>query len=384
MGIRRRLISKKLKKLLQIDASMTPAEPRKHHYVPQFLLKNFHSRKKRDEFFIQIFDKKIEKGWESNVKDAMCENDFHRFKISYESEEFFLNYENHFYSIETEASHSIQKLIKEKNLTKIDDQDRANIVAFITFQSLRTNQYRSIVDKSSKKIYDMVKQFSNSGDDDIVKMGDEEVKIGALKQSEDQLKQVSLRAIRDPKGLKEIMSHLLVKKWILYETTNKNPFYISDNPIVLHNDKEFGPYGNIGFAVPGIQIYFPISSTLTLGLVCPLLYKECREEVEKVKNLKQSFMSLRVMGRNPNFKIIEEQLLMLNNLEKAPLNYLNGFETGHPVKCKDENVLFFNSRQVMSAERFLACSNNDFELVKKMIKDDEKFRGGLIDYAMKL
>ena len=63
-------------------------------------------------------------------------------------------------------------------------------------------------------------------------------------------------------------------------------------------------------------------------------------------------MSLRVMGRNPNFKIIEEQLLMLNNLEKAPLNYLNGFETGHPVKCKDENVLFFNSRQVMSAERF--------------------------------
>ena len=38
----------------------------------------------------------------------------------------------------------------------------------------------------------------------------------------------------------------------------------------------------------------------------------------------------------------------------------------------------------MSAERFLACGNNDFELVKKMIKDDEKFRGGLIDYTMKL
>jgi hypothetical protein len=362
---------------------MTTPVPRKHHYVPQFLLKNFHSRQKRNEFFIKIFDKKIEKGWESNVKDAMCENDFHTFKISYEGEEFFLNYENHFYFVETNASLSIQKLIKEKNLTRIDDQDKANIAAFITFQSLRTNQFRAVMGNFGERIYDIVKQFPNSGDDDIIKMGNEEVKIGTLKKNEDRLKEDSFKIIRDSEVIKEIMTHLLVKKWILHETTNENPFYISDNPVVLHNDKKFGPYGNIGFAVPGIQIYFPISNTLTLGLVCPLLYEECREGLDKAKNLKQCLASLRVMGRNPDLKMIEEQLQNLNNLEKAPSNYLNGFDSGHPVRCKSENVLFFNSRQVMSAERFVACSNNDFELVKKMIKDDEKFRGGLVNYTMK-
>jgi len=357
---------------------------KKHHYVPQFLLKNFHSQKKNDEFYIKIFDKKKEKGWESNVKDAMCEKDFNTFKIFYEDEEFFLNYENHFSFLETMARDSIEELIKEKDLTKIKDQDRFNIAAFVTFQYLRTNQFRTIMGNLGEGIYNLVKQFPNSGDDDLIKMGDEEVKIGTLKKNEDRLKEDTFRMIRNEKIIKEITTHLLIKKWILHETTNENPFYISDNPVVLHNDKEFEPYyGNIGFAVLGIQIYFPLSSTLTIGMVCPSIYDECRDGLNKAINLKQSLASLLVMGRNPDFKMIEAQLQNINNLEKAPLNYLNGFDSGRPVRCKDDNVLFFNSKQVMSAERFLASRSDNFDLVKKMIKDDEKFRGGAVNYTMK-
>lgn len=42
------------------------------------------------------------------------------------------------------ARDSIEELIKEKDLTKINDQDRVNIAAFATFQYLRTNQFRTI------------------------------------------------------------------------------------------------------------------------------------------------------------------------------------------------------------------------------------------------
>jgi hypothetical protein len=118
-------------------------------------------------------------------------------------------------------------------------------------------------------------------------------------------------------------------------------------------------------------------------MICPLLYKECAENIGKVKNLKQSLSSLKVLGRNPNFKLIEDQLLLLNNSEKSTSDYLNAFDTGLPISCKKENVLFFNSRQVMSAERFIACNIDNFELVKKMIKNDEKFKGGSVKYAMK-
>jgi hypothetical protein len=36
--------------------------------------------------------------------------------------------------------------------------------------------------------------------------------------------------------------------------------YISDNPITLFNQKNFGFYGNLGLRCPGIEIYLPLSS----------------------------------------------------------------------------------------------------------------------------
>jgi len=41
--------------------------------------------------------------------------------------------------------------------------------------------------------------------------------------------------------------------------------YISDNPMVMHNNKDYGPYGNIGLAVPHIEIYYQI----VLAYMCP-------------------------------------------------------------------------------------------------------------------
>ncbi|MGE9641640.1 DUF4238 domain-containing protein, partial [Escherichia coli] len=50
------------------------------------------------------------------------------------------------------------------------------------------------------------------------------------------------------------IKHLLSKDWYLLETRPEHPFYVSDNPVVLENRNDFGVYGNIGLAVPGIQI----------------------------------------------------------------------------------------------------------------------------------
>ncbi|MBF4248814.1 DUF4238 domain-containing protein, partial [Vibrio anguillarum] len=45
---------------------------------------------------------------------------------------------------------------------------------------------------------------------------------------------------------KEVVELLLNKSWILYESTNEMPFYISDNPVTLHNSIDMGPFGNLG------------------------------------------------------------------------------------------------------------------------------------------
>ena len=62
----------------------------------------------------------------------------------------------------------------------------------------------------------------------------------------------------------EFANHILNKDWVLTQTTSKYPYIISDHPVTLHNEIDHGFYGNIGFAVKGIQINMPLSDTLSL------------------------------------------------------------------------------------------------------------------------
>lgn len=87
--------------------------------------------------------------------------------------------------------------------------------------------------------------------------------FGILDESE--VKRITLESFF--KFAPEVANIIIKKRWMLFETgyASDHPFYISDNPVTMHNDQDHSPYGNIGFAVKGIQIYIPISSTLLLG-----------------------------------------------------------------------------------------------------------------------
>lgn len=49
------------------------------------------------------------------------------------------------------------------------------------------------------------------------------------------------------------IAQLLKKDWYLLETKPERPLYVSDNPVVLKNSNDFGPYGNIGLAVMPVR-----------------------------------------------------------------------------------------------------------------------------------
>lgn len=48
------------------------------------------------------------------------------------------------------------------------------------------------------------------------------------------------------KNVNKLVPFFLKKRWVHFETTRKDPYYISDNPVTMHNDLDHGPYGNIG------------------------------------------------------------------------------------------------------------------------------------------
>ncbi|WP_430624615.1 DUF4238 domain-containing protein [Salmonella enterica] len=156
------------------------------------------------------------------------------------------------------------------------------------------------------------------------------------------------------------IDHLLNKDWYLLETKPEHPFFVSNNPVVLKNRNDFGPYGNIGLAVPGIQIYLPLSSTLMLVIYCPSIR-------EKKIRLKQ---------------------VILHNLVNAPylipahsrpfdkLKYLNRFTDYLLMPLTEKHVMHYNALQVEYAEQYVFCGENEFSLVERMLADDERFRTG--------
>jgi hypothetical protein len=57
-------------------------------------------------------------------------------------------------------------------------------------------------------------------------------------------------------------------------------------------------------------------------------------------------------------------------------------ETGTPLVCGTENVVYLNSLQVRSATRFVFCVASQFDLVRRMLADDPKFaRGQKLEFA---
>jgi Protein of unknown function (DUF4238) len=136
----------------------------------------------------------------------------------------------------------------------------------------------------------------------------------------------------------EFAPHFANKVCLLLETRMSDPFFVSDNPIALHNQNDFGPYGNLGLAVPGIEIYFPITPTLTLTFFEP--------------------------------SILER----LDTLSRHGEELIRAAQTGGRAHCANENVMFLNSLQVINASRFVMSVTKNFALATRMLEEKPHLR----------
>ena len=179
---------------------------------------------------------------------------------------------------------------------------------------------------------------------------------GYPEMTSERAKQMALASLAEPDQYAE---HILNKSWLLFESDAATPFYISDNPVALQNQiEERGPLrGNLGLAVRGIEIYLPISSTLTLAFYCRSHEMSIRDGVDRIRAS---------LVKDPDFP-----------MDFGPmLDWMRALRKGTPLASTPDNVLNHNSLQVMRAERYVFCSVGDFALVQDMLKDEPRFRVG--------
>ncbi|MCG7962178.1 MAG: DUF4238 domain-containing protein, partial [Candidatus Thiodiazotropha taylori] len=283
----------------------------------------------------------------TNIKNVAAEKGFYDLEV----DDGVLTLEPGLAHLEANASAVIKKILKEKTLKVLDEREVTILAVFLAVQFVRTKEHRLRFERLGEMFAQKLRE-----------MGASEENIAEQTKSSTGLPEDKLIGFKSVLGAKEFVPHFLNKVWVLFETTSRYPFYISDNPLTLHNGMDHGFYGNIGLAVRGIELYLPISTTLCLALICPSIVEEFQIAYQNIRRLDQIAPGLAdTVMKKP----------------AATREFCDGLVNGTPISVIDDNVMMMNSLQVMYSSRFVYCERESFDLVERMIKDDERFREGL-------
>lgn len=314
---------------------------KKQHTVPRFLLDHFGYGKNKRKRRLFTYDKLNNKVYQQYIYDATTRNVFYNLKDHPEN----ASLEPILGTIEAEAATAIKKIVSEKSLAKLTDEEKEKISIFVVIQQARTYNALKSLEFIMESIADKVRDMGLNPADVKELPNDDDLKNGFLHTILSAAEHAPL---------------IFNKSWLLYETTDKDPFYISDNPVTLHNDIDMGPYGNLGLASKGIQVHLPISSTLTLAFTCPSIKDSALSARESFKLLDRFFIA-------EHFTI--DQI-------KDTFELANAYENGNSLIIEKENVSFLNGLQIAYAEQYIFNQINDFSLIEKMLSDNESFRYG--------
>jgi hypothetical protein len=305
--------------------------PKKQHYVPQFILRNFSIGKKNKIF---VFDKKLNRSFPSNVRDIGHENNFYEDQVlGYGNKtEFKLS------ELETIVAPIVEKIISQGSIKKLEEWEHKWLCLFSTIQMLRTNDTREFLEESNKIISEKIKKWGYSPKKDVENYKE---------MSKDEIKSSSIDLLNSLPA--SLVGNFLDKKLSLLESPKNQNFYLSDNPVVMHNHLPREGRGNLGIGLKGIQIYFPISSKYCLSFLCSDLVQDIRK---KIKNYKAA----RILGVAPVIDISEAE------------NMISQFENKTTNKLLSINMDFNNSLQVIHSTRFIYSSCDKFLLAKDMLK----------------
>ena len=305
---------------------------RKQHQVPQFLLRNFAFN---DGKQLHALDKSTGHEFAVSVKDAAAQNGFYNFALPNDS----ISIESHLGKLETAASTAISKLTDTETLECLTDDDRCWVSLFVCVQLARSPNWRLMQQDLTKQFVAHAEALGAPPDRDL-----HGVALDAA---------LALQSIADANRWVPL---ILQKTWALARASERDNLLVSDSPLTLHNYRQFGPYGNLGLAVPGIQIQLPLSNKLSLWMICPTLHAEFESAAQALGDP----------------EIARKARTALDELSAM----LESMRLGQPITLTPDNVTFFNHLQVRFAARFVYSHDGDFSLVRRMLRDNEGYRRG--------
>jgi hypothetical protein len=232
----------------------------KHHYVPQFYLRNFASSPKR----INLYNLRTE----FSFPDAGIKDQCYRPKLYGETDQV----EDFLSKIEADASPILTSIVESNSLPDYDSDEYIVLMMFIALQMQRTvragERMNASLDGMVKQVMQEAPSLSQVAPDDYT--------IGY-----DNPSLISLQIAREiAYCLDDLHYHII-------HLPKERRFFTSDNPIFSYNQYCEGLQGmGVTAALSrGLQLFFPISPHVLLMLYDSNIYKPAREEVHVTTRL---------------------------------------------------------------------------------------------------
>ena len=249
------------------------ATRKNHHFVPQFYFRRF-SKDGHSICVIRRDDGKLiecapiksqaSKGWfygNDTVESALG-------------------------AIEGDCSSALKQLTECQTPTLLDPDEVTLTLLWLVLQRSRTMAARQAAQPFNDKLFKLFREIEINKDTALSEDARREMVQGldyvASDPVEAQLLQMEV-AMESVGYLRDLTPMMLINK------TNR-PFVFGDAPVVFYNAflKDVKLRGVLGFDTPGLLVFFPLTTRLTLALVDPRNYaiKRMRDNVIKVDNFR--------------------------------------------------------------------------------------------------
>lgn len=270
------------------------------------------------QFYLRNFALKKKKKYLINCFDKIAEKSFTSNVANIACESYFYDkgdfqpLEKELGTLETKSSKIIRKIVKSKDLNILNDSERKVLSEFIATQDIRTRE--SIKDLENSVKAELLKREVNISPEEAKKIIEESYDENLTKDVH--------RMMLSKESISQFVEPISKMIWILYLNQTEIPFWISDHPVNRYNHFDLSPYGNMGLLSPGINIYFPITPKISLFLADP--------------------------------KVFDKHLS----------------DNTTDILSDVENIIFQNHLQAIHSYKHVLSNNEDFSLLKEMVKDN--------------
>jgi hypothetical protein len=327
------------------------------HYVPKFILRNFLGDPAKEQ--VHVFSKSTAKGFTTSIKNIMAERRFHEYRID---NNFMANFEGAISRIEDLLLPTYRRVVERRSLEG-SPEEKALLATLLAFQLIRTRSQK-------EQFVHLEQQLAGHLEKSGATLEDVE---GYEALTKDTLTRHHIKFIQD--AFKRLTQIICDKDFLLLEAPKGRCFYLSDNPVSIHNSQPHdGIYGNLGLACKGIEVYLPLASDLMLCAWCPSVIQEMRVHEADANRKLAAWTLSPALAKVSN--VVQPQLDQIQELRGTSKQTLQRFAKGLPITATTENMDFHNSLQVGQAREHIICKTADFELAKRFVKEFPNFQQG--------